>query len=121
MTRPGVEIPPAWSIRVKAHTLDRWDIPEHTATIPAIDHGDAIDLAIKGAHIEAEAPPWKPLQRRSIPFARAERAASWRRDIEEEAPVLISDYRREDDPAPALALFPADAYRSPVTPAWKAA
>jgi hypothetical protein len=48
--------------------------------LATVDHGGAIDWAIKAAHREAGCPPWKPLLRRSWPHitARPDRKRVWR-------------------------------------------
>jgi hypothetical protein len=67
------KLPPTWRVEVAAHEVARWRIAACAFEFPAADADDAALTAIRWAHRDAGAPPWKPYVRESLPYAKASR------------------------------------------------
>jgi hypothetical protein len=72
--RRGPEPAPLHRAHVEGHKLDRWTVAELRAELPAVSIDAAKVEAVREAHRRSSPPPppWRPLLRRSLPFASAE-------------------------------------------------
>jgi hypothetical protein len=53
-------------VRVAAHRVERWQLPERAVTIPAANRAHARVIAVREAHAAADMPCWRPLVRESL-------------------------------------------------------
>jgi hypothetical protein len=67
--RNGPQPPPGWRVRIAAHAIDRYAIPEQTLTVCAHGEHDARLAAVRASHRRASLPPWRPYVRESMAFA----------------------------------------------------
>jgi hypothetical protein len=64
--------PPSYTVVIESHWLaDRWFIPSTSSTLPAESSDAACLQAVRWAHRDAGAPPWRPLLDESLPHATA--------------------------------------------------
>jgi hypothetical protein len=59
-------------VRVAAHRVERWAIPERAVTIPAANVAHARVIAVREAHGAADVPCWRRLVRESLEHTTAE-------------------------------------------------
>ena len=68
MTRPWPA--PGWRVRIEAHDLGRWSIPEQIVEVRAVNDVQARIAAAREAHRAGGLPPWRPLLRSTYLRAR---------------------------------------------------
>jgi hypothetical protein len=63
---------PLWEVRIAAHRVGRWEVPEGTTTLGgSVEHAKL--RAIRWAHTDAGVPPIRSLIRESWPHVKATR------------------------------------------------
>jgi hypothetical protein len=63
-------------VTVRAHRVERFDIPASTGKLPAANAAHACEIAVRTLHRDAGVPPWKPYVWQSLEHAAAVRVRS---------------------------------------------
>jgi len=67
---------PAWTVRIRAHRCERFEIPAQLIEVCTTSVDVARLAGIREAHRRGRLPPWKPLLRISWPHTTAERVGA---------------------------------------------
>ena len=68
--RPPARLPrTCWTVRLARHAVDGHEIPATSCRLPAADADQALEFAIRQAHIAAGVPPSRQLLRESARHA----------------------------------------------------